>query len=108
MEWADALENNKRKATGQMRARNGARCCLCVAEDLAGHRAQVEEDKFPLPKTSEYYGWLWKGAPDNNPNMGAEGATCSELNDGDNLTHKQIAAIVRKEYAEENLVVESE
>jgi len=105
LKWADELDINPKKAIGQMRDADGGRCCLCVAEDYAISKSKKVtggEDSLPKSSCGVYFGWRGIFAPMLVDNW------ATRFNDGyggaEELTHKQIATKIRKEYAEENLV----
>lgn len=96
--WADALRLNPKKATGFMRDKEGGRCCLAVAVDVAkdfGFPAFTETSFFPSAGVYQFFGW---DSPD--PLLGFNNA--SHLNDGNKFTkelsHKEIANLVEKEF----------
>lgn len=106
---ADALEANPRKACNTM-YKNGARCCLAVAQDLA-HECGLpnyrgHDGELPHSDVGKFFGWGAR-TPDFVVNLkhGEEKLSAVEINDGDScfnnkkdkekgLTHKQIAECV--------------
>ena len=102
LKWADELDKNEKKATKTMRDGNGGRCCLAVAEDLFLSRTEHKGKGQGVPTflCDDWFGW------DDNYVIGAVPVVAS--NDGTSghreLTHKQIATKIRKEYSEGNLI----
>lgn len=84
--WAEALIENKRKARDGMYNKNGGRCCLAVAQDVAISCGLEIEDKdagdgFPVSEVADFFGW-----GTTNPHLELpHGRTlcASEINDGD-------------------------
>ena len=89
--FVEALRNNKKKATGEMRNGFGGRCCLCVALDTAldmGFEPPICADQFeylPPKQMGDFYGW-----EDLNPNIMGKNAT--NHNDGQYEEGNQIYA----------------
>lgn len=60
--WAEALVNNSKKAKDTMYGKNGGRCCLAVAQDVAiscGVDIQSKKDDhgFPVKQVADFFGW---------------------------------------------------
>jgi len=86
-----------------MRDPDGGRCCLCVAQDLASK--DIPELKgldggYPTNECAKYFGWC-------HPDPVLADHLANHLNDGyyklKPQTHKEIATIIREEYAPHNL-----
>ena len=110
--WADALRKNKKKARNIMR-KNGGRCCLAVAEDVAiqnGCKATISDPYAKIPKRAiaKWYGW-----DGTNPELDfgiSFVKTASECNDGFvcfftqkkhkkiEFSHKEIADLVEQTF----------
>jgi hypothetical protein len=115
--WVNALLENKRKARKAMHDKEGGRCCLAVAQDVAiacgalDGSLETGDGMFPHSKVKFFFGW-----GSNNPmlNVKINGKIVEEeaatLNDGNpefaeckikdpkmnkkGLSHKQIAECV--------------
>lgn len=102
--WAKALEENPKKARKAMR-RNGGRCCLAVAEDVAKScgvkwRDSYENNIMPMLQVSKFFGWENQSPVLNMPN--GQRMPAFRLNDGyksiSPFSHKQIAECVRNTF----------
>ena len=94
--WAKALDlNNGKESRGKFR--NGKlRCCLCVAADVAAEQNKDTTykrgcNKMPKEKVREWFGW-------DSVNPCLRDWTSTSRNDIEKLPHKEIAALVRKEF----------
>ena len=92
--WAVALDlNNGKEGRGQMRI-NDLRCCLAVAEDVwrdaTGSKAEGGSCN-PCNECLDWFGWKF-----NNPRIGER--TFEKMNDQEELSHSEIAKIVRNNW----------
>lgn len=68
--WVNALLENKRKARKEMHDKDGGRCCLAVAQDVAiacgvlDSSLRKENSTFPHESVCEFFGW-----GTNNPKL---------------------------------------
>jgi len=94
--WAKALELNDGKEARDNFRKGKRRCCLCVAADVAAEQNKDTtykqgRDKMPKEKVSKWFGW-------ETVNPYLRGCTSVLRNDKQGLSHKEIAALVRKEF----------
>ena len=96
--WAEALKKNRKKAKNAM-YRNGGRCCLAVAQNVAiEHGVDVDKRKcgdVPHEEVARFFGW-GSVTPYLLTPTGAI-RTASDINDGYNgeeLSHAKIAECV--------------
>ena len=94
--WAKALElNNGKEARGDFRA-GKFRCCLCVAAEVAAEQTGHVEWRrnvggLPSNEVAHWFGW-----DETNPKL--VGTNSTALNDKSQLSHKEIAALVREQF----------
>ena len=108
--WAQALEQNRRRTEKRMRSRNGGRCCLCVATDLAIEQGWVNENKYdygenkpnnlPSKAVAKAFGWFCTNPTLKDPQSECITAWATDLNDQKHLAHKEIAKWVRHTFCE--------
>jgi hypothetical protein len=111
--WAEALIKNKKKATGGM-YKNGGRCCLAVAQNVAkecgveipddpNDEGYIDKDAFPHQNVIDFFGWDGVNPDLVYPITGGISEYCaSDLNDGEcfsangsnGMSHKRIAECV--------------
>ena len=97
--WAENLEQNPRRAFGQMVGNGGGKCCLMVAEDTArelGLNVEVSNsnDLLPAFQISSFFGW-----PDDLIlSTTSIKRQAFNLNDSLRIPHKIIAECVRNTF----------